>query len=90
MKDIIKIKTTCPICHVTSLVEFQTNDSNEGKVFTPGDRISAFEDDVNFVDVDGYCCSTICLEKHEDGTHLKARIRINNGLVTNTITDIRI
>lgn len=89
--DIIKVKIKCPVCGVESLIEFQTRSlDNKSQVFTPGDRISEFDDEFDFLELTGICKSEKCLENDPEkkGTVITAKIRLRNGIITNNIYDI--
>lgn len=89
--DTIKIKIKCPVCSVEDIIEFKTiSIDNKSQVFTPGDRVSEFEDEFDFLELTGVCKSEKCLEKDSEkhGTVITAKIRLRNGIITNDIYDI--
>ena len=89
--DTIKIKCVCPMCRIESLIPFQTKSlDNKLQVFTPGDRISEFNDEYDFLELAGICKSDECLnnDPEDHGTIIRAKIRLRNGIITNDLFDI--
>lgn len=89
--DIIKVKIKCPVCMVESTIEFKTISlDNKSQTFTPGDRVSEFDGEFDFLELTGVCKSEKCLENdpEKNGTVINAKIRLRNGIITNNIYDI--
>lgn len=103
MYDIIQISFKCPYCGKKSHMEFQTKDLIKHlKVFKPGDRISEFDSNYDFISIIGACHSPECQSRADKlacsiqhspsgfGALFSAKIRVNNGIITNDVFDIEI
>jgi len=89
--DTIKIKCLCPVCRTENPIFFQTKSlDNKLQILTPGDRISEFDDDYDFLELVGICKSKKCMDNDPDGhgTIIRAKIRLRNGIITNDLFDV--
>lgn len=89
--DTVKVKCKCPSCKEEHVTFFKTKSlDNTVQTFTPGDRISESVGDYEFLELTGVCQSSEC-QKNDPagkGSTITAKIRLKDGLITNTVYDI--